>query len=143
MRDVHVMTAEKDSYVLDRALWTKGRNIIVFLIMLTWVASLFGAFADRPSHVATNAAGGGVAQVGLQDWKAARGTYTTAVRLWPVDPEAHAGLGVALAKTKDPKATVQLAWLTTQVQACKGACAGLAKYKSDVESAIAVAAKGA
>lgn len=84
----------------------------------------------------------GAAQVALEDWKGARGTYTAAVRLSPIDPEAHAGLGIALARTKDPKATDQLAWLTTQVQACKSACAGLAKYKSDVESAIAESAKG-
>ena len=83
----------------------------------------------------------GAAQVALADWKAARGTYTTAVRLSPVDPEAHAGLGVALARTKDPKAAQQLAWLTTQVQACKGNCAGLAKYRSDVEAAIDEAAR--
>jgi cytochrome c-type biogenesis protein CcmH/NrfG len=86
----------------------------------------------------------GAAQVGLQDWKAARGTYTTAIRLSPMDPEAHAGLGVAMARTKDlPKATQQVAWLDAQLQACKGNCAGLAKYKSDVLSAIAEGAKGA
>ena len=85
----------------------------------------------------------GAAQMGLQDFKAARGTFTTAVRLSPVDPEAHAGLGIALARTKDPRATQQLAWLNAKAQACTGQCAGLAKFKSDVETAIAEAAKGA
>ncbi len=87
----------------------------------------------------------GAAQVGLADFKGARGTYTTAVRLAPGDPEAHAGLGVALARTKDAKAQAQVDWLTAKAQEC-GKCwqAGqLAKFKSDIESAIAVAAKGA
>ena len=86
----------------------------------------------------------GTAQLGLQDWKKARITYTTAVRLWPNHPEARAGLGVALARTSDPKAAVQLAWLTEKAQAC-GGCAQstqLARYKTDVETAMAEAAKG-
>jgi cytochrome c-type biogenesis protein CcmH/NrfG len=86
----------------------------------------------------------GAAQIGLEDFKAARGTYTTAVRLAPGDPEAHAGLGVAFARTRDAKAQVQLAWLATKAQAC-GKCwqaPQLAKFKSDIESAIAVAANG-
>jgi cytochrome c-type biogenesis protein CcmH/NrfG len=85
----------------------------------------------------------GAAQLGLEDWKGARGTYTTAVRLQPVDPEAHAGLGVALARTKDPRATQQLAWLDAKAQACGATCARIAKLKSDVETAIAEAARGA
>ena len=79
----------------------------------------------------------GAAQIGLQDFKAARGTFTTAVRLSPIDPEAHAGLGIALARTKDPRATEQLAWLAAKAQACTGQCAGLTKFKSEVETAIA------
>ena len=35
------------AYTLDEKLWTKGRNVIVFLLMVTWIASLFGAFTDR------------------------------------------------------------------------------------------------
>jgi len=87
----------------------------------------------------------GAAQMGLEDFKAARGTYTTAVRLSPGDPEAHAGLGVAFARTKDAKAQAQLDWLATKAADC-GKCwqaSQLAKFKSDIESAIAVAAKGA
>jgi cytochrome c-type biogenesis protein CcmH/NrfG len=84
----------------------------------------------------------GAAQVGLEDWKAARGTYTTAVRVGPGNAEAHAGLGVAYARTNDLKAQVQLAWLAQAATAC-GSCwqAGeLAKFRRDVESAIALAA---
>jgi Tfp pilus assembly protein PilF len=78
----------------------------------------------------------GAAQQGLQDWKKARLTYTTAVRLWPNNPEARAGLGIALARTGDPKATVQLAWLSEKTAAC-GGCPQLAKFKTDVETAMA------
>ncbi|HEX7946551.1 MAG TPA: tetratricopeptide repeat protein [Phenylobacterium sp.] len=87
----------------------------------------------------------GAAQIGLEDFKGARGTYTTAVRLSPGDPEAHAGLGVAMARTKDAKAQAQLDWLATKAAEC-GKCwqaSQLAKFKNDIESAIAVAAKGA
>jgi len=80
----------------------------------------------------------GTAQQGLQDWKRARGTYTTAIRLAPDNVEAHAGLGVAMAMTNDPKAQVQVAWLAGKQQAC-GSCyqAGqLAKLRVDVETAI-------
>jgi cytochrome c-type biogenesis protein CcmH/NrfG len=80
----------------------------------------------------------GAAQQGLQDWKKARITYSTAVRLWPNNPEARAGLGVALARTGDPKASVHLAWLTEKAAAC-GGCAQYVKYKSEVESALAAA----
>ena len=81
----------------------------------------------------------GAAQLGLEDWKKARITYTTAVRLWPNNPEARAGLGVALARTNDPKASVQLAWLTEKAAAC-GGCPQYVKYKSDVETALSAAA---
>lgn len=87
----------------------------------------------------------GAAQIGLEDFKAARGTYSTAVRLSPGDPEAHAGLGVAMARTQDAKAQAQLDWLAAKAQEC-GKCwqaSQIAKFKTDVESAIALAAKGA
>jgi len=85
----------------------------------------------------------GAAQMGLQDWKAARATYTTAVRVSPLDAEARAGLGVAMARTKDPRATIHLAWLTEKAQACGGCwqASQLAKLKTDVETAIAETAK--
>jgi cytochrome c-type biogenesis protein CcmH/NrfG len=84
----------------------------------------------------------GAAQIGLQDWRAARGTYTTAVRVGPGNAEAHAGLGVAYARTSDPKARTQLAWLAQAASAC-GSCwqaADLAKFHRNVEAAIAIAA---
>jgi cytochrome c-type biogenesis protein CcmH/NrfG len=84
----------------------------------------------------------GAAQIGLQDWKRARGTYTTAVRVGPGNAEAHAGLGVAYARTNDPKAQAQLAWLGQAASAC-GSCwqaADLAKFRGSVEAAIAIAA---
>lgn len=80
----------------------------------------------------------GSAQQGLQDWKGARTTYTTAVRLYPSHPEARAGLGIAYARTGDPKAAVQLAWLDAKLREC-GTCyqsAQLAKFKADIETAI-------
>jgi cytochrome c-type biogenesis protein CcmH/NrfG len=80
----------------------------------------------------------GAAQQGLQDWRGARITYTTAVRQFPTHPEARAGLGVALARTGDPKATIQLAWIDAKLQDC-GSCwqAGvLSRYKADIETAI-------
>lgn len=88
----------------------------------------------------------GAAQQGLQDWKGARTTYATAVRLFPSHPEARAGLGIALARTGDPKATIQLAWIDAKLQEC-GSCwqAGvLGRYKADIETAIreTAAAKG-
>ncbi|TAL31412.1 tetratricopeptide repeat protein [Phenylobacterium sp.] len=87
----------------------------------------------------------GSAQQGLQDWKGARTTYTTAVRLHPTHPEARAGLGVAYARTGDPKATVQLAWLETKLRECSGCyqAGQLSRLKADVETAIReTAAKG-
>jgi cytochrome c-type biogenesis protein CcmH/NrfG len=80
----------------------------------------------------------GAAQQGLQDWKGARTTYTTAVRMFPSHPEARAGLGIALGRTSDPKATVQLAWLDAKVKECAGCwqAGQLSKFKTDVEAAI-------
>lgn len=80
----------------------------------------------------------GAAQQGLEDWKGARITYTRAVRMVPSHPEARAGLGVAYARTADPKATVQLAWLDAKLKECAGCwqAGQLAKFKSDIEIAI-------
>lgn len=80
----------------------------------------------------------GAAQQGLEDWKGARITYTRAVRMAPVHPEARAGLGVAYARTADPKATVQLAWIDARLKECAGCWQSgqLAKFKADVETAI-------
>lgn len=90
----------------------------------------------------------GAAQQGLQDWRGARTTYTTAVRLSPGHPEARAGLGVALARTNDPKATIHLAWLDAKLKDCAGCwqAGQLARFKGEVETAIveaqAASAKG-
>jgi len=47
-------------------------------------------------------------------------------------------LGVALGRTNDPKATVQLAWLDARLKACAGCwqAGQLARFKADVETAI-------
>ena len=83
--------------------------------------------------------------MGLQDWKRARLTYATALRLSPGHPEARAGLGIAMARTNDPKAQVQLAWLSAKVQECAGCwqAGQLTKFKADLETAIAESAKPA
>lgn len=80
----------------------------------------------------------GAAQQGLGDWKAARVTYSKAVRISPVHPEARAGLGLAYARTGDPKATVELAWLDAKIRECAGCWQSgqLMKFKADVEAAI-------
>lgn len=87
----------------------------------------------------------GSAQQGLGDWKGARKTYTTAVRMFPAHPEARAGLGIALARTNDPKATVQLAWLAAKAEECGGCWQSghLTRLKRDLEVAIAEQSKPA
>ena len=84
----------------------------------------------------------GAAQMGVQDWKRARTSYAKAIRIWPGHPEARAGLGVAMARTNDPRATVQLAWFDKRLQACDGCyqAASLTRLKSQVETAIAESA---
>lgn len=85
----------------------------------------------------------GAAQMGLEAWGKARTAYATALRITPGHPEARAGLGVAMARTKDPRATVQLAWFNDKIAACAQTCpqaAQLAKYKGEVEAALAAAA---
>lgn len=87
----------------------------------------------------------GGAQLGLQDWKRARVTFATALRLGPDNAEARTGMGIAMAMTKDARAQEQLAWLTSQAQACGPGCSRgpeLAKFKGQVEAAMAEAAKG-
>jgi len=80
----------------------------------------------------------GAAQQGLEDWQGARATYTRAVRMVPSHPEARAGLGVAYARTADPKATVQLAWLDAKLKECAGCwqASQLTKFRTDIEIAI-------
>lgn len=87
----------------------------------------------------------GTAQQGLKDWSGARKTYTTAVRLARDNAEAQAGLGIAYARTNDPKASTQLAWVTAKVQECGGCwrASQLAKFRTDIETAIAEQAQPA
>ncbi|MBL8554898.1 MAG: tetratricopeptide repeat protein [Phenylobacterium sp.] len=81
----------------------------------------------------------GTAQQGLKDWSGARRTYTTAVRLARDNAEAQAGLGVAYARTGDPKAATQLAWIAAKVRECGGCwrAGQLARFKTDIETALA------
>ncbi len=86
----------------------------------------------------------GSAQMGLQDWRGARKSYGVAVRLWPGHAEARAGLGVSMAMLKDPRATVQLAWIDDQLRGC-GECyrrPQLTDFRSDVHAAIRNAGAG-
>jgi cytochrome c-type biogenesis protein CcmH/NrfG len=86
----------------------------------------------------------GAAQMGLQDWKKARLAYATALRLSPNDADARAGMGVAMARTKDPHATEHLAWFDARLAACGGSCPQAAKLKAlkgEIEVAIAEGAK--
>lgn len=86
----------------------------------------------------------GAAQTGLQDWKRARTSYMTAIRIWPGNPQARAGLGVAMARSNDPRATTQLAWFDRQIAVCDGCqqAASLSRFRRDVETAIAGSATG-
>ena len=85
----------------------------------------------------------GEASVGDNDWKAARRAYERVVKLAPDDVAAHAGLGLALGRLKDPKAQNELDWLKAKAQACAGACADAAALKAgadQVQGAIGGAA---
>ena len=44
------------------------------------------------------------------------------MKLTPDDLAAHAGLGLALANLKDPKAQAELDWLKSKAQACGDTC---------------------
>jgi Flp pilus assembly protein TadD len=87
----------------------------------------------------------GMATAGNNDWKASRRAYEKAVKLKPEDPSVHAGLGLALANLKDPKAQAEDEWLKAKVQACGDSCpeaAQLKGFSSAVESAMNPAAAG-
>ena len=88
----------------------------------------------------------GMAKAGQNDWKGSRRAYEKAVRLTPDDANSHAGLAVALANLKDPKAQAEADWLKSKVQACGDSCADAPHLKSlnaSVESAMNPAAAGA
>jgi Flp pilus assembly protein TadD len=82
----------------------------------------------------------GVARAGDNDWKASRRAYERVVKLTPDDAGAHAGLGMALANLKDPKAQGEIDWLKARLQACGAACPDAANLKAltgAVEGAVA------
>ena len=83
----------------------------------------------------------GAAQRGLNDWQGAQASYRTALRLAPVSADAHAGLGVALARSGDVRAAKELAWLTDKVLACATNCVAITKHRADVEAAIVAGLK--
>jgi len=65
----------------------------------------------------------GMASAGDNDWKGSRRAFEHAVKLAPDDYANHWGLGLALARLKDPKAQEQLDWLKAKSQACGAGCA--------------------
>lgn len=71
----------------------------------------------------------GAAKAGQNDWKGSRKAYERAEKLAPDDASTHAGLGLALANLKDPKAQAELDWLKAKSQACGDGCADQAKLK--------------
>jgi Tfp pilus assembly protein PilF len=75
----------------------------------------------------------GEASAGDNDWKGSRKAYEHAVKLSPDDVTAHAGLGTALARLKDPKAQGELDWLNAKVQACGGSCADASALKAGAD----------
>jgi Tfp pilus assembly protein PilF len=82
----------------------------------------------------------GVAQSGAQNWKGARKAYERAVKLDPDDLPSHAGLGLALANVKDPKAQEQLSWLKQKADGCTAGCDTVKALAGQVEQAIGGAA---
>lgn len=88
----------------------------------------------------------GAATAGDNDWKGSKRAYDRAVKLGPDDVAAHAGLGLALANLKDPKAKEQLDWLKAKSQACGAGCADAETLKAaaaQVETAMTGSAAAA
>jgi tetratricopeptide (TPR) repeat protein len=85
----------------------------------------------------------GVAKAGDNDWKGSRRAYERALRLGPDDANTHAGLGLALANLKDPKAQGELDWLNAKVQACADTCPDADKLKGLAGQVQAAMAGGA
>ena len=88
----------------------------------------------------------GMAKAGDNDWKGSRRAYEIAVKLTPDDPISHAGLAMALANLKDPKAQTEADWLKSKVTACGDSCPDAARLKDlneKVESAMTPPAAGA
>jgi Flp pilus assembly protein TadD len=81
----------------------------------------------------------GAAKAGTNDWKGSRRAYEKAMKLSPDDVTVHAGLGLALANLKDPKAQTEAEWLKAKAQACADSCPDAARLKAltdQVESAM-------
>jgi Flp pilus assembly protein TadD len=81
----------------------------------------------------------GAAKAGANDWKGSRRAYEKAMKLTPDDVRAHAGLGLALANLKDPKAQAEADWLKSKAQACGDSCPDAARLKAftdQVQSAM-------
>jgi Flp pilus assembly protein TadD len=81
----------------------------------------------------------GAAKAGATDWKGSRRAYEKAMKLTPDDVTVHAGLGLALANLKDPKAQTEADWLKAKAQACGDSCPDAARLKAltdQVESAM-------
>ncbi len=82
----------------------------------------------------------GASRAGSSDWKGSRRAYERAVKLAPDDMNAHAGLGLALANLKEPKAQGELDWLKAKALTCGDACPDAGHLKSltaAVEGALA------
>ena len=75
----------------------------------------------------------GEASAGDNDWKGAKRAYERVVRMAPDDVAAHAALGLALARLKDPAAQRELDWLNSKAAACAGACSDAAAIKAGAE----------
>jgi len=75
----------------------------------------------------------GEAAAGEGDWKGSKAAYQHAVKLAPDDVAAHAGLGMALGRLKDPKAQGELDWIKAKAQACADACPDAAALKAAAE----------
>jgi Flp pilus assembly protein TadD len=81
----------------------------------------------------------GAAKAGATDWKGSRRAYEKAMKLSPDDVTVHAGLGLALANLKDPKAQTEADWLKSKAQACGDSCPDAARLKAltdQVQSAM-------
>ncbi|HEX7947338.1 MAG TPA: tetratricopeptide repeat protein [Phenylobacterium sp.] len=87
----------------------------------------------------------GVAHAGAQNWKGAKRAYERAAKLAPDDPANHAGLGLALANLKDPKAQAELDWLKAKAANCGTGCDSmkLKAMTADVEKAVGAGGSGA
>jgi Flp pilus assembly protein TadD len=81
----------------------------------------------------------GAARAGTHDWTGSKAAYEQALQLDPDDPGAHAGLGLALAALRDPKAQAELDWLKAKSKDCAGRCADattLATMLNQVQGAL-------